>query len=111
MTLKELKAWHRREAEGLLRSAQAEDRRSAYDRSPLKAPKTAETERDGILRLRMCWPISNHDAASVGVEEADRAIRSPRYRRCERLNFAAIRVALVSGGRPAIWRYRRRLRS
>jgi hypothetical protein len=31
MTLKELEAWHRVEAEGLLRSAQSEDRRSAYD--------------------------------------------------------------------------------
>jgi hypothetical protein len=43
MTLKELEAWHRREAEGLLRSAQAEDRRSAYD---ALASKGAKDSRD-----------------------------------------------------------------
>src|SRR5262249_24049164 len=39
MTLKELEAWHRREAEGLLRSAQAEDRRSACDAVAIKGAK------------------------------------------------------------------------
>ena len=55
MTLKELETWHRREAEGLLRSAQATDRRTAYDALPLKVPKSAETERGGILQLRIFW--------------------------------------------------------
>jgi hypothetical protein len=110
MTLKELEASHRREAEGLLRSAQAEDRRSAYDRSPLKAPKTAETERGGILRLRnLLADIKPRRKRRSGRASSRGSI--PRYRRCERLNFAAIRVARVSGGRPAIWRYRKRLRS
>ena len=54
MTLKELETWHRREAEGLLRSAQATDRCSAYD-APLKVPKTAETERGGILQPLIFW--------------------------------------------------------
>jgi len=39
MTLKELKAWHRREAEGLLRSTQAEDRRGTYDALAIKGAK------------------------------------------------------------------------
>ena len=39
MTLKGLETWHRREAEGLLRSAQAEDRRSAYDAVAIKGAK------------------------------------------------------------------------
>ena len=74
MTLKELEAWHRREAEGLLRSAQAEDRRSAY-RSPLKVPKRAETERGGILQLRIFWRHWNaNDRASRRAEEAHRAV-------------------------------------
>ena len=39
MTLKELETWHRGEAEGLLRSAQATDRRSAYDALAVKGAK------------------------------------------------------------------------
>ena len=74
MTLKELETWHRGEAEGLLRSAQATDRCSAYD-APLKVPKTAETERGGILQLRIFWRQSEgNDHASRQVEEAHRAV-------------------------------------
>jgi hypothetical protein len=39
MTLNELETWHRREAEGLLRSAQAEDRRGFYDAVAIKGAK------------------------------------------------------------------------
>jgi hypothetical protein len=71
MTLKELEAWHRREAEGLCVALRPRIAVALTMRSPVKVPKTAETERGGILRLRICWPIptvqgrSNHDAASV----------------------------------------------
>ena len=74
MTLKELEAWHRREAEGLLRSAQAEDRRSAYDAVAIKGAKETETERGGILQLRIFWRHWNaNDRASRRAEEAHRA--------------------------------------
>ena len=73
MTLKELEAWHRREAEGLLRSAQSEDRRGAYD---VLATKGAKENRD-----RARWHLAAADLlASIGdhgsrqVEEAHRAV-------------------------------------
>ena len=75
MTLKELETWHRGEAEGLLRSAQATDRGSAYHALAVKGAKTAETERGGILQLRIFWRQSEgNDHASRQVEEAHRAV-------------------------------------
>jgi hypothetical protein len=71
MTLKELEAWHRRGAEGLLRSAQSEDRRGAYDVLATKGvPKKAETERGGILQLRIFWRQSEgNDHVNRRVEK------------------------------------------
>ena len=44
-------------------------------RSLLKVPKTAETERGGILQLRIFWRQSEgNDHASRQVEEAYRAV-------------------------------------
>ena len=75
MTLKELEAWHRREAEG---SCVAPKQRIAVVRtmrSPLKVPKRAETERGGILQLRIFWRQSEgNDHASRQLEEAHRAV-------------------------------------
>ena len=59
MTLKELETWHRGEAEGLLRSAQATERRSAYD---ALAVKGAKDRRD-----RTRWHLAAADLlASIG---------------------------------------------
>ena len=73
MTLKELETWHRREAEGLLRSAQATDRRTAYDALAVKGAKDS--------RDRARWHLAAADLlALIGdhggrqVEEAHRAV-------------------------------------
>jgi hypothetical protein len=57
MTLKELEAWHRREAEGLLRGARSEDRRSAYD---VLATKGAKESRD-----RVRWHLAAADLLAL----------------------------------------------
>ena len=73
MTLKELETWHRCEAEGLLRSAQVTDRRSAYDALAVKGAKDS--------RDRARWHLAAGGLlASIGdygnrqVEEAHRAV-------------------------------------
>ena len=73
MTLKELETWHRREAEGLLRSAQATDRRTACDALAVKGAKDS--------RDRARWHLAAAGLlASIGdygnrqVEEAHRAV-------------------------------------
>jgi len=59
MTLKELETWHRREAEGLLRSAQATDRRTAYDALAVRGAKDS--------RDRAGWHLAAADLlASIG---------------------------------------------
>ena len=74
MTLKELEAWHRREAE---RCVAPKQRIAVVPtmRSPLKVPKRAETELGGILQLRIFWRHWNaNDRASRRAEEAHRAV-------------------------------------
>jgi hypothetical protein len=69
-------------------------------RSPLKVPKTAETERGGILQLRIFWRQSETMEAAKWKKLIARF--DPSYPRCGRLSFAAIRDAQVSAGRLAI---------
>jgi hypothetical protein len=76
MTLKELEAWHRVEAEGLLRSAQSEDRRSAYDVLGTNAKESRDRAR---------WHGVNRRAMTVQAAEWTKLIdrfNPPGYRRC-----------------------------
>ena len=76
MTLKELETWHRGEAEGLLRSAQATDRRSAYDALAVKGAKDSrDRARWHLAAADLFWRQSEgNDHASRQVEEAHRAV-------------------------------------
>ena len=73
MTLKELETWHRREAEGLLRSAQATDRRTAYDALAVKGAKDSrDRARWHLVAADLLASIGDH--GSRQVEEAHRAV-------------------------------------
>ena len=75
MTLKELEAWHRREAEGLLRSAQAEDRRSAYDAVAIKGAKESrDRARWHLAAADLLASLERNDHASRRAEEAHRTV-------------------------------------
>ena len=86
-----------------MRSAQATDRGSAYHALAVKGAKTAETERGGILQLRIFFGV-NRRAMTMQAAKWKKLIArfDPRYPRCGRLSFAAIRDAQVSAGRLAI---------
>ena len=71
MTLKELETWHRREAEG--RSAQATDRRTAYDALAVKGAKDSrDRARWHLVAADLLASIGDH--GSRQVEEAHRAV-------------------------------------
>jgi hypothetical protein len=75
MTLKELETWHRREAEGLLRSAQAEDRRGFYDAVAIKGAKESrDRARWHLAAADLLASLEGNDHASRRAEEAHRAV-------------------------------------
>jgi hypothetical protein len=71
MTLKEFETWHRREAEGLLRSAQATDRRGAYDALAVKGAKDS--------RDRARWHLAAAD--SFGVNRRAMTMQAAKWKK------------------------------